>query len=269
MIDFEKREKHWQQVIEPYLKTFWRKKQVAAMHKVYQGEGFDPLAKEFDFLDGNVWWLFYFRPVQNEDVWRDYCLNEYKVWTRAKDSWGAEYNLESARNSILPFDDLILQYGWDVEVEIKLHRFLWGENFQVGEYEFLGYDVDYPSTPGYYFNNWLGKIYWYLNEVSPEEFSGRVLTDDNKFVYLREFAMSTLPYFPADSFVNTSEDYWEGLCLDMADSVLDSLATNIDKSIENSAAKKENIQKLIATFTQGSGNASFDELVENKLKGHI
>lgn len=179
------REAQWK-TLEAFLKGDIRRAELAQWRKVFFGE------EEFVFGDKrkypgnpyNIFMGFVVWPIQTTERWLYLFQEQYPKW------WPTEKILmQYLPELIQTLSNMSLdlnRWGWDVDTQVHLHRFMVGEHYVDGVYYIAGYALKYPYRASAIHRQWLSQIYFWL--------CGSILYPDTRERHLIGYWMSCLEY---------------------------------------------------------------------------
>ncbi|HEY9198697.1 MAG TPA: hypothetical protein VIR60_04960 [Gammaproteobacteria bacterium] len=176
----EARERLWQRYAE-FLSEELSRKQIACIKPMYFEPEFDYGNPKYGEFRHDYQLAIRLCPIQTPERWRRYLLEDAPRWR------GKEYDLAWEMLYLVAFDDdhMFPLWGIDAATEVELAKYVLGERFIRGSYEFSGVTVPYPVTANYVHDCFIRHIFGWLRGGNPRE--------DVKWRHFIEYWRNALP----------------------------------------------------------------------------
>lgn len=177
----EERERLWQRYAE-FLSEELSRKEIACIRPMFFEPEFDYGNAKYGEDKHNYRLAGHLCPIQTRERWRRYLIDDAPRWV------GKGYKLAEEMRDLAYFDDdhMMPLWGIDVATEVELAKYVLGDRFIRGDFEFEGVTVPYPVTANYVHDCFIRHIFGWLRGGNPRE--------DVKWRHFIEFWRGALPY---------------------------------------------------------------------------
>lgn len=172
----KQRDTQWK-TLQAFLKSSIRRTELMQWRKVFFGD------EEYEYRnkrkhgenDLNFCMGFLLYPIQTPERWSFLIKDQYPKWWLTEKVFIKNLTELIRSMSNLGGEDL-RTWGWNLETQVEMHRFLLGDRFVTGDYELCGKTMKYPVYASWFHKLWLGQINsWLGGYIAYPDVSGRHL----------------------------------------------------------------------------------------------